>query len=255
MRSPLEVRGPGPRVLVIAGHDPTGGAGVLADADALRSAGASGTLVVTAWTDQDDLEVRSLGARPPAEWLAEVEEALLRPPAAIKLGLLPGPEHVEAVAQWLAALPKRPPVVVDPVLAASSGGRLVAPGAPRAFVERLLPLGCCWTPNLSELAELAGVPFPAGEDERLAAAARLVAAGARAVVAKGGHGAEDPVRELVLEGDRAQWLEHPRRAGAGLRGSGCRHASTLAAGLARGLDLVRAAREAADHVRLRLQGP
>jgi len=250
-------------VVVVAGHDPTGGAGVDADARAARSQGVAARCVVTARTRQDGRRVHALGARPVADWLSEARAALaadeLPPRVALKAGLLPGAEHVRAFAELCAALPRPLPVVVDPVLAASGGERFLDADGVAALLAELVPRGVVLTPNLPEAAELCGRPpaelaagFPGAPDgggPRLAAARELVARGASAVVLKGGHGSEDPVRELVLErGREPVWLEHPRVPGASLHGSGCRFASALAAGLARGRPLAEAAARAGAHV-------
>ncbi len=234
-------------VLVIAGHDSSGGAGLDADREALEHFGLRILPVATAWTEQQDGRVLAVNPRPVDAWLADVQAGWEKVPRAIKVGLLPGAEHVRALAGWLRALQPRVPVVLDPVLGASGGEEFVDAEGRRAFLEELLPLGLIWTPNLPEAALLGGIalePLVRRPDERVAVAQKLQAAGARAVLVKGGHGGEDPVADLVFEGGAATWLEHERIPGAELHGSGCRYASALAAGLARGEGLLSSARRA-----------
>ncbi|MCZ6596455.1 MAG: hydroxymethylpyrimidine/phosphomethylpyrimidine kinase [Planctomycetota bacterium] len=245
-------------VLFVGGHDPTAGAGIDADRETAAAFGVEARCVVTARTDQDGVRVRSLGAREPDEWLAEARAAGTGI-AALKTGLLPGPRHVRACARLVAELGI--PTVVDPVLAASGGEVFLDDEGVRALLEELVPHGVVLTPNLPELARLAGLSagegaiLAADPEARTAAARELLDRGAAAVVAKGGHGAEDPVRDLVLAaGAEPVWLEHARVPGASLHGSGCRFASALAAGLARGESLPQATRAAGNHVAGLLSG-
>ena len=245
------------RVLVVAGHDPTGGAGVDADREALEALGASAVCVVTADTDQDGRRVRAIRPRDPGAWLAEARAKLAEPPRALKTGLLPGAEHVAAAARLVGELGPAVPAVVDPVLAASGGEPFLDEAGIEALLAELVPLGVILTPNLPEAARLSGLDpadLETGEGGRLEAARRLLALGAGAVVVKGGHGNEDPVRDLVAwGGGEAAWAEHPRVRGAGLHGSGCRFASALAAGLAAGEALDRAAARAGRWVGSRIE--
>jgi hydroxymethylpyrimidine/phosphomethylpyrimidine kinase len=240
-----------PRVLVVAGRDPSG-AGVDADRDALSSLALSADFVVTAETDQDDRGVRSMGARDPAQWGSEADERAARGISALKLGLLPGTAHVARAARLVARLPGGTHVVLDPVIAASSGARFLDTAGVEALRGELLGAGVIVTPNLPEAAELARVPLaelardPAA---RIDAARVLLGLGAAGVVLKGGHGHENPVRDLVLvPGFRPVWSEHPRTPGGGIRGSGCRFASRLAGELALGTPLDRAAQAAGEFV-------
>jgi len=246
-------------LLVVAGHDPSG-AGIDADRDALGELELEFAGVVTAHTDQDDRGVRSLGARVPRAWLAEAFGWVLRDVGAVKFGLLPGAEHVHAARDLVRALRERHgrefPVIVDPVLAASSGGRFLDAAGVAAFKAELLPERVILTPNLPELAELTNTSLSVLEhalEPRLAAARELLARGAAAVVVKGGHGREAPVRDLVARHDgRFAWLVHERVPGGKLRGSGCRHATRLAAELALGRPLDQAAEAAGVHVAARI---
>lgn len=242
-------------VLVLAGHDPTGGAGVDADREAVLAGGGSVVGVVTNRTDQDGRSVRAVVPVPCARWTDEARRAFSASVGAIKTGLLSSAEQVDAMAdlvlEWRAERPDLW-VVVDPVLAAS-GGEVFLDGAGRErLLARLCDLGAVLTPNLPELAALAGAPAHAlGTDltRRIEAARVLLERGARAVCVKGGHGTEDPVVDLVVEAPTQQnygvtHVARPRLVGRSMHGSGCRYASHLAAGLAAGLPLAEAAEAA-----------
>lgn len=252
-------------ILVIAGSDSSGGAGVDADRDALESLGVPALEVVTAWTEQDEGGVRATRPVAPGAWLEEARSLareLGGDLGAVKFGLLPGAGAIEAAAELVADLRRADPglpIVVDPVIASSSGHRFLDAPALEVLRGRLLPAGLLWTPNLLEAAEVLGRDPTELEapDARLEAARSWIAAGAAGVVLTGGHGREDPALDLCLErGGRPRRLEHPRLPGATIRGSGCRFASALAAGLARGRALPLAAQGAAELVleRLRASG-
>jgi hydroxymethylpyrimidine/phosphomethylpyrimidine kinase len=235
-----------PRLLVVAGKDSSGGAGVDADLEAARWAGASAVVVVTAETQQGPGGLVELGARRPGEWAREAELALEAGVDAVKIGLLPGAEHVEAAAELIRKVGggiKAVPVVVDPVLAPTLGGRFLDEGGVEAFKQALIPTGCVLTPNLEEAAELTGRAsslLAEHPQARLDAAQELMELGAAGVLLKGGH-AEGELLELVCApGVDPEWLSLERRSGS-LRGTGCRHSTAVAVSLARGLGLLEAA--------------
>lgn len=246
------------RVLVVAGRDSSGGAGLDADAEALDAFGIRGALVCTAETVQDDGGLVELGARPVDEWEREARAALEEGVHAIKFGLLPGADAVRAALRLRQGAPGVP-VVLDPVIGPSAGGRFLDDAGVAALVEGLPALAPYLTPNLAEAALLVGDgASEAALAEDLAAredaAGALLARGAAAVWLTGGHGAEDPLRDLwCSRADGARWIERRREPGPGIRGSGCRAASALAAGLARGRNPVQAAREAGDWVAQRIR--
>jgi len=245
------VSGPAPWVLVVAGRDSSGRAGVDADREALEALGLPARFVETARTRQGAAGLEALGSVEPARWLAEARAALAGAPAALKLGLLPGARAIDAAAELLRAA-HASIAVLDPVLAPTRGGRFLQEEEVPLLRARLAPLGAIWTPNLPELAELTGAPLArlaAEPVERVEAARELLAGGARAVVVKGGHGAEEPLVDLLLEGETEPlWIERERVAGPGLGGSGCRFASALAGRLALGEPLPEAARHAGEWV-------
>lgn len=243
------------RLLIVAGHDPSG-AGIDADLEAAAGLEIEAVPIVTARTDQDDRAVRSVGERDPEEWGREASEAAREGVAALKFGLLPGVDHVRAARALVRRLRERGGaeirVVVDPVIRASSGGVFLDARAVEILRGELVAEGVVLTPNLAEAAELACLAtrelessFPA----RIEAARILLALGAAAVVIKGGHGREDPVRDLVARADGGyRWIERRRVPGIGLRGSGCRFATRLAGGLALGRTLEEAAEAAGEFV-------
>jgi hydroxymethylpyrimidine/phosphomethylpyrimidine kinase len=226
-----------PRLLTIAGSDSGGGAGIQADLKAFAAAGAHGMSAVVALTAQNTLGVTAVHEVPPAFVLAQLEVVFgdIGVDAA-KTGMLFSRGVIDAVADFLAEHPV--PLVVDPVMVASSGARLLEDDAVGALIARLFPLATVVTPNLFEARALAGVDAPRRE-----LAERLHELGAAAVIVTGGHGA-DPV-DHFFDGRRHVEIPVERHAVAATHGAGCTHSATLAALLARGLPLVDAARGAA----------
>ncbi|HEY4882385.1 MAG TPA: hydroxymethylpyrimidine/phosphomethylpyrimidine kinase [Myxococcales bacterium] len=229
-----------PCVLVLAGLDPSGGAGLLADAEAVRAMGARPLCVATALTVQTTRAARGFEAVKPA-LVAESMEALLEEEdvRAIKIGMVGNRAVAMEIAALLQARP-RLPLVVDPVLAASSGARLFEGSSSDARdVYLRLAQGAVLTPNAAEAEALLGAKL---EDPLLAAA--LLGEGAGAVLLKGGHLPGHPT-DFLFQRDGEERFSAPRIA-AVARGTGCRLASGIAAGLARGLsvrDAVVAARQ------------
>jgi hydroxymethylpyrimidine/phosphomethylpyrimidine kinase len=226
-----------PRALTIATSDSGGGAGIQADLKAFAAAGAHGMSVLVALTAQNTTAVSAIHELPPDFVVAQLDAVFsdLGVDAA-KTGMLFSARLIETVASYLEAHPV--PLVVDPVMVASSGARLLEPDAVDALVTRLFPLATVVTPNLGEAVALAG-----REASRRELAERLHELGAPAVVVTGGHGAT-AVDHLF---DGAEHVEIPveRHAIAATHGAGCTHSATLAALLARRLPLEEAARGAA----------
>lgn len=232
-----------PRVLVVAGLDPSGGAGLVADLEALGAVGARGWAVATALTAQGPRGARGFEPVDEAMLLAQID-ALLdggERPRAVKTGMLGTAALARALAGRLEEPPlARLPLVVDPVLLASSGASLLDLGG-KAAADALYPLfglARLVTPNLPELAALTGDDV--STDEAAVRAGRRLPA--RAVLVKGGHRGGAPV-DLLVEGRKVTRLEGRRRPGTA-RGTGCRLASASAGLLARGLPLVEAVRGA-----------
>ncbi len=237
-------------VLVLAGRDPTRGAGVDADLEALLAAGASGHALVTNETQQDGRRVQRVDPVPVAVWSAAARAAFGPDTRVVKTGLLSSAEQIDAVLELVSAWRRERPdliVVVDPVLAASGGEVFLDERGRARLLACLGGLAPILTPNVPELAALTARPFEelaAEPSAREVAARTLIERGARAVCAKGGHGCEEPLVDLVVEADRITRLVRERHVGRRLHGSGCRYASFLAGALALGADLPSAAQAA-----------
>jgi len=237
-----------PNVLTIAGTDPSGGAGIQADLKAFSALGAYGCAVITALVAQNTRGVQAVELVPPA-FVARQIDCLLADVRidAVKIGMLATGEIVRAVAEALRrhGLSR---VVVDPVMVAKSGDRLLDPDAVAALREELLPLATVITPNLPEAADLLGRPMAENRDQMPETAAALLALGPRAVLLKGGHldGAESP--DLLLTADRAVTLSAPRIATRNTHGTGCTLSAAIAALLPQRPELETAVREAKDYL-------
>jgi hydroxymethylpyrimidine/phosphomethylpyrimidine kinase len=228
---------PVPRCLTIAGSDSGGGAGIQADLKAFAAAGCHGSSAIVALTAQNTVGVTDVLEVPPEFVRAQLEAVWSDIGVdAAKTGMLFSAPIVEAVAEFLAGHPV--PLVVDPVMIASSGARLLRDDAVETLVSRLFPLATVVTPNLPEAEALAG-----RSANRHELAERLHELGAPAVIVTGGHG-EEPVDHLF---DGTSHLEIPveRHHVPATHGAGCTHSATLAALLARGQSLEQAARGAA----------
>lgn len=244
-----------PIALTIAGSDSGGGAGIQADLKTFQAFGTFGTSVIAALTAQNTLGVHGVQSVPPAFVRAQLDAVAsdLRP-AALKTGMLATADIIEAVAAGIRAHGLRP-LVVDPVMVATSGDRLLDAGAERALMERLLPLAALVTPNLDEAAILVGARVTTVADMERAARV-LVERGATAALVKGGHLQGDEVVDVLFDGAAlAQWRRR-RIAGHGGHGTGCTLSAAIAAGLAHGRTLHSAVEDALDFVhRAIAQGP
>jgi hydroxymethylpyrimidine/phosphomethylpyrimidine kinase len=225
-----------PRALTIAGSDSGGGAGIQADLKAFAAAGAHGMSAIVALTAQNTTGVTAVHEVPTPFVVAQLEAVYSDIGVdAAKTGMLYSRRVIEVVAAFLVAHPG--PLVVDPVLVASSGAKLLEDDAVAALVALLFPLATVVTPNLPEARALAG------DGTRAELAERLVALGAPAALVTGGHGA-DPVDHL-FDGRDHLAIPVERLDAAATHGAGCTHSATLAALLARRLSLADAARAAA----------
>jgi hydroxymethylpyrimidine/phosphomethylpyrimidine kinase len=237
-------------VLAIAGSDSGGGAGIQADLKALARCGVHGTTAITAVTAQNTLGVSVIHALPAEVVLAQVRAVLADMRVdAVKVGMLGTAEVTLAVAQALDELPANTPVVVDPVMVAESGARLLEDDAQRALIAEIVPRASVLTPNLPEARALAEVTPDDGAEEPMAAETLIravLALGPRCVVLTGGHRAEAVDLFLDRAGTgRVVSIRGERHAGGATHGSGCTHSSVLAAQLALGsspLDAARVAR-------------
>jgi hydroxymethylpyrimidine/phosphomethylpyrimidine kinase len=223
--------------LTIATSDSGGGAGIQADLKAFAAAGAHGTSVLVALTAQNTVAVTAIHELPSDFVVAQLDAVFSDVGVdAAKTGMLFSRRLIETVADYLAGRPV--PLVVDPVMIASSGARLLLDDAVDALVGRLFPLATVVTPNLAEAVALAGF-----EGTRRELAEAIHGKGALAVVVTGGHG--EPAVDHLFDGSRHVEIPVERHAVAATHGAGCTHSATLAALLACGLPLELAARGAA----------
>lgn len=237
--------GPPARVLSIAGSDSGGGAGIQADLKAFARSGVHGMTAITAVTAQNTRAVNAVYPLPP-EAIVEQVRAVAEDIGvdAVKIGMLGNAETIAAVERALDLVPEAP-VVLDPVIVAESGARLLDQAAEEALRSALVPRVTVVTPNLSEAAVLAGAAPEAGpnagiEPELLARA--IHALGPRAVVVTGGH--REEATDLFFDGERVVEIPGMRYPDGASHGSGCTHSSALAAQLALGADPLEAARRA-----------
>jgi hydroxymethylpyrimidine/phosphomethylpyrimidine kinase len=225
-----------PRCITIAGSDSGGGAGIQADLKAFAAAGVYGTSAIVALTSQNTREVTAVHELPPSFVRAQLDAVVddIGIDAA-KTGMLYSRAIIDTVADWLAGHPL--PLVVDPVMVASSGVQLLEDDAVEVLVGRLFPLARVVTPNVLEARALASSDASPGE-----LAEALVGLGAPAALVTGGH-AEESVDHL-FDGKEHHEIPVVRHTVAATHGAGCTHSATLAALLARGLSLLDAARGA-----------
>lgn len=237
-------------VLTIAGLDPSGGAGILADVKAMSACGTYGMAVVAALTAQNTCGVTGWQPVAPDFVRAQIDAIFedIRVDA-VKIGMLGTPEVIEAVAQALER--HRPPfVVLDPVMVAKGGDRLLAEEAETALCERLLPLTSVITPNLPEAAVLACEPEIRERAEMPALAKKLLgrlAAGAW-VYLKGGHLTESASPDFLLSRETSFTFDAPRIATKNTHGTGCTISAAIAAHLGRGESVPEAVRKAKAYV-------
>jgi hydroxymethylpyrimidine/phosphomethylpyrimidine kinase len=228
-----------PAVLSIAGSDSGGGAGIQADLKAFAACGVHGMTAITALTAQSTVSVDAVVAVAPEMIVAQVR-AVQRDIGvdAVKIGMLGSVETIGAVERALDELAAGTPIVLDPVMVAESGARLLDEDARDALVQRLLPRVTVATPNLPEARVLAGLQ--SDEADVLARAIRRL--GARCVVVTGGH--RDAASDLFFDGETLVEIPGERYPDGAAHGSGCTHSSALAAHLALGRDPLAAARAA-----------
>jgi hydroxymethylpyrimidine/phosphomethylpyrimidine kinase len=237
--SPDRGSGRTPAVLTIAGSDSGGGAGIQADLKAFARCGVHGMSAITAVTAQSTVGVAAIHEVPPEVVLAQVRAVVADIGVdAIKVGMLGTAQVTLAVALALDELPPGIPVVVDPVMVAESGARLLDADAERALMAEILPRATVLTPNLPEARALARA---AGYEEPEALARSVIALGPRAVVLTGGHRARAVDLYLDASG-RLEEIAGERHPDGAAHGSGCTHSSLLAARLALGDTPLQAAR-------------
>lgn len=236
-----------PRALTIAGSDSGAGAGIQADLKTFAALGVYGTSAITAITAQNSIGVSRVHALPPDMVRAQIDAVMEDIGAdAVKIGMLANAGIIEAVADAMPAhgLDK---VVLDPVMVAASGDRLLDEDAVSVLRERLVPRALVVTPNLDEAALLAGMDV-SGREDMEKAARRILEMGVRAVLVKGGHLGEDSEVMDVFVSERDTITIMNRRLDLEGHGTGCTLSSALAAFLARGMALEEALHEASAYL-------
>ena len=224
-------------VLSIAGSDPSGGAGIQADLKTFAARGVYGMAVLTALTAQNTRGVTGVHRVPP-DFVAEQIRAVFADMRvdAVKVGMIADAAIAQAVADALEAYPGVP-IVLDPVMVAKGGARLLAPDAVLVLTSHLLPLASVITPNLPEAAALLGEPEATSREMMAEQALKLLALGPPAVLVKGGHLGSGESPDVLATCDGLTWLEAERVATANTHGTGCTLSSAIAAELAKGRDL------------------
>lgn len=220
-----------PNILSIAGSDPSGGAGIQADIKAISANGGYAMAAITALTAQNTTGVQGVELVTPTFITAQIrtvrEDIRID---AVKIGMLANAAIIQAVADALAGLDA--PIVVDPVMVAKGGDRLLATEAVTALRDILLPLASIITPNLPEAADLLGTDPATTRPEMADQAASLLALGPKAVLLKGGHLESGDSPDLLCTTQASHWLEGPRHRTANTHGTGCTLSSALATQLA-----------------------
>ncbi len=239
------------RVLIVAGSDSGGGAGIQADIKTVTALGGFATTAITALTAQDTKAVHGVMPVPPG-FIAHQMHVVLRDIGAdaIKTGMLHDAATIDAVADVLEAEPaaRGVPLVVDPVMFAKGGHALLQPEAVATLKRRLLVLARVLTPNIPEAEALSGMRIRT-IDEMRHAARTMVTLGCQAVLLKGGHMPGDVLVDVLATETTLRNFESPRIASSSTHGTGCTLASAIATGLAQGLDLEIAVARAREYVR------
>lgn len=229
------------KVLSIAGFDGSGGAGIQADLKTFSALGCYGMTVLTALPVQNTCGVRCC-YEIPIKAIKEQLEAIFSDitPNSIKIGMLFNSNIIELVSSFLKENALNIPIVLDPVMIAKSGNRLLLPEAVQALKELLIPITTIITPNLPEALELTGIKS-ANYKNMLDIAKNILAFGSKAVLLKGGHLEEDFSKDLYLDSNgKETWFESPRIISRNVHGTGCTLSSAISSYIALGMDLEKA---------------
>ncbi|WP_050631169.1 bifunctional hydroxymethylpyrimidine kinase/phosphomethylpyrimidine kinase [Bradyrhizobium viridifuturi] len=233
-----------PVALTIAGSDSSGGAGIQADLKSFAALGVYGASAITALTAQNTTGVSGIQPVPAAFVTAQIDAVFSDlAVGAVKIGMVAQAETIAAIADGLKRWAPRH-IVLDPVMVATSGDRLLAAEAVDALKTMLFPLASLVTPNLPEAAALLNEPVAASEADVERQGKRLLAMGCRAVLVKGGHGHGADSIDYLIEGECSIALSAPRIATSNTHGTGCSLSSAIAAGLAKGETMEIAVRNA-----------
>jgi hydroxymethylpyrimidine/phosphomethylpyrimidine kinase len=236
--------------VTIAGSDSGGGAGIQADLKTFSALGVYGASVITALTAQNTKGVRGIHAVPEQFVTAQIDAVFSDLKVdAVKIGMLSEIATIGAVAAGLDRY-KQNNIVLDPVMVATSGDRLLKPRAIENLRRVLIPKALVITPNLPEAAALLDAPLAVDEAAMKEQAQKLLALGAKSVLIKGGHGSGAESVDLFVQADRVVRLAVPRFATQNTHGTGCTLSSAIAAGLAKGMALIDAVRSAKTYVTL-----
>ena len=232
--------------LSIAGSDSSGGAGIQADLKTMTMNGVYAMTAVTALTAQNTIGVTAILESSP-EFLRQQLEAVFSdiPPDSVKIGMVSSAPLIQTIAQCLREYHARN-IVVDPVMVATSGARLLSQDAVTTLREELLPLADLITPNIPEAEVLAGLPI-AGEDGMIAAARRIGETYGCAVLCKGGHSVSD-ANDLLYHQGQLHWFRGQRINNPNTHGTGCTLSSAIAANLAKGFPLDVSVQRAKDYL-------
>jgi hydroxymethylpyrimidine/phosphomethylpyrimidine kinase len=234
--------------VTIAGSDSGGGAGIQADLKTFSALGVYGASVITALTAQNTVGVTGIHDVPPDFITAQIDAVFSDLAVnAVKIGMLSVPAAIAAVAAGLDRW-KQTLVVLDPVMVASSGDRLLAPAAIDILKSALIPRALVITPNLPEAAALLDAPIATTESQMRAQAEKLLALGAKAVLIKGGHAGGTQAIDLLVSRDAVARLSAERVATKNTHGTGCTLSAAIAAGLAKGQRLGEAVSDAKQYV-------
>lgn len=233
-------------VLTIAGSDSSGGAGVQADLKTMTAHGVYGMSAISALTAQNTTGVTDILAVTPAFLAAQLDAVFTDiPPDAIKIGMVADAALIRVIAEKLDEYQGKN-VVLDPVMVATSGARLISEDAVEALCSELLPRAAIITPNIPEAEVLADMPIR-DRTAMIAAAACICERAHAAVLMKGGHSVDD-ANDLLVDGAGARWFEGRRIATTNTHGTGCTLSSAIASNLARGMTLDRAVERAKAYI-------
>ena len=243
-----------PIALTIAGSDSGGGAGIQTDLKTFAALGVHGASAITCVTAQNPRGVTGIEAVTPSMVRRQIEAVFAElPPRAVKTGMLYSAPIIRVVADYFGS-GRRPSLVVDPVMVATSGARLLKPAAVRALLDELLPLATLVTPNLDEAEILVGMKLRSVDDLRWAAHEIYGRFGCAALV-KGGHlRSERQAVDVFFDGREELILNAPFIRGVGTHGTGCTYSSAIAAYLARGLELVESVQRAKQFITRAIRG-
>lgn len=240
-------------IVSIAGSDSSGGAGNQADVSCIEALGHHSLSVITAITAQNTQEVKQVTYIDATTIQAQLKTVFTSfPLGAVKSGMLPNAAGIQCLAETLKAHPQPLPYVLDPVMRASSGARLIHEESVKVMVQQLFPLATVVTPNISEVEHLTGRTLNSFE-ETISAGKDILELGCRAVLIKGGHALKDPGVDVFLDShdtDVSPYIQGKFIPDRSPRGTGCTYASAISCGLASHLSLHEAIRKAKRYITL-----